>query len=513
VSGSGFLWRVARPVLRPYQRAAVEQVFTAWRAGRRAPVLVLPTGAGKTVILVEVIRVVVEAVASPDSVLVLVPRRELVGQTVEKLEAVGIAPGVICAAMDPEAGLRAPVQVASIETLHARVQRLAYLALPPPRLVVIDEAHLSITKRKVELVEGLGAERLLGVTATPTRKDGRALGVLYDALLAPASVASLTDLGFLVRARYWSWETPDLRDVRVEQGDYVTAQLADVMNRPKLLADVVATWLRHAGDRRTVVFTVDIPHGVAMAECFRHEGVAAEHLSAKTPLPERAATLARFRSGETQVVCNCFVLAYGFDLPAVSAVVLARPTQSLMLYLQMLGRALRPAPGKADCVVLDHAGAVHRHGFVDEERQWTLAGRTALQPTPGRVKDAREAKECPECHAVWTNGGMCPECGYVLRPRGRLVPTLPGELVELGAVAASDAGDAQDRMRFYAELRGYAAAHGFKPGWAAHKYKERHHRFPPWSWNGQPVAAPSRATCGWIRSRYIAWRKTGGHAA
>src|SRR5262249_24339470 len=160
-----------------------------------------------------------------------------------------------------------------------------------------------------------GAERLLGVTATPTRKDGKALGVLYDELLAPASVAELTAAGHLVRARYWSWPTPDLRGVRVESGDYVAGQLADVMNRPKLLADVVATWLKHAGDRRTVVFTVDIKHAVAMAECFRREGVAAEHLSAETPLPEREATLARFRAGDTQVVCNCFVLAYGFDLP------------------------------------------------------------------------------------------------------------------------------------------------------------------------------------------------------
>jgi superfamily II DNA or RNA helicase len=516
VTGQGALWTPAGlpcPVLRPYQLAAVEQVLAAWRAGRRAPLLVLATGAGKTVILVEVIRLVLAAVpfSSPACVLVLVPRRELVGQTVEKLKAVGIAPGVICAAMDPEAGLVAPVQVASVDTLHARVQRLDRLTLPAPQLVVIDEAHLSITTRKVDLVEALGAERLLGLTATPTRKDGRALGVLYDELLAPASVASLTVAGFLVRARYWSWPTPDLRGVRVEAGDYVTGQLADVMNRPKLVADVVATWLKHAGDRRTVVFTVDIKHAVAMAECFRQEGVAAEHLSAETPLPEREAILARFRAGETQVVSNCFVLAYGFDLPVVSAVVLARPTRSLMLYLQMVGRALRPAPGKGDCLVLDHAGAVHRHGFVDEERCWTLDGRTALVPSAVRAKAAREAKQCPECAAVWMDGPICPECGYELRPKGRLVPTLPGELVEVNGTGTS--ADPDDRRRVHAEFKGYAVEHGFKPGFAYVKYLERYGEKPSWSWRNDAPQPPSPATRGWLRSRWIAQRKARERAA
>jgi superfamily II DNA or RNA helicase len=509
VTGQGALWTPAGlpcPVLRAYQLLAVELIFAAWRAGRRAPLLVMPTGAGKTLVLAEVIRLVVAIAAAPACVLVLVPRRELVGQTVEKLKAVGLLPGVICAAMDSQAGLQAPVQVASIDTLYARVQRLDRLTLPAPRLVVIDEAHLSITKRKVDLVEALGAERLLGLTATPTRKDGRALGVLYDELLAPASVASLTQAGFLVRARYWSWPTPDLRGVRVEAGDYVTGQLADAMNRPKLLADVVATWLSRAGDRRTVVFTVDIEHAVAMAECFRREGVAAEHLSAETPLPEREAILARFRAGETEVVCNCFVLAYGFDLPAVSAVVLARPTRSLMLYLQMVGRTLRPAPGKVDCLVLDHAGAVHRHGFVDEERCWTLDGRTALVPSPVRAKAPREAKECPECHAIWIDGPTCPECGYELRPKGRLVATALGELVEVKATGSGD--EQEDRRRVYAEFKGYALEYGFKiPGFPFVKYLERYNAKPPWSWQHDPPQVPSRATRGWLRSRWIARRK------
>jgi superfamily II DNA or RNA helicase len=351
----------------------------------------------------------------------------------------------------------------------------------------------------------------VGVTATPTRKDGRALGVLYDVLLEPATVASLTAERHLVPVRYWSWPTADLVGVRIDRRtrDYDVADLAVAVNQPKLLGDIVAHWLAHAATRRTIAFTVDIKHAVALAEAFRCQGVAAEHVSALTPLPEREATLARFRSGATRVVCNCFVLAYGFDLPPVSCVVLGRPTRSLMLYLQMVGRALRPAPGKQDCLVLDHAGAVHRHGFIADERSWTLEGDTALVPSPTRPKPDRAAKTCPECHAVWIDGQACPECGYLLRPKGRLVDTLEGDLVEIGVRTPEEI----DRQGFYLELRGYAAAHGFKPGWAAHVFREKFGAFPPWAWNREPARDVSFATLGWIQSRFIAWRKSGGRVA
>src|SRR5262249_7980315 len=153
----------------------------------------------------------------------------------------------------------------------------------------------------------------------------------------------------------------------------------------------------------TIVYAVSIAHAVALAEAFRREGVAAEHVDANTPAPIRADTFKRFRAGTTQILTNCFLAAYGFDVPPVAAIVLARPTRSLMLYLQMLGRGLRIAPDKRDCIVLDHSGAVHRFGFATEERVWTLRGTTALVPSPVRKRAAREAKQCPDpdCGAVW----------------------------------------------------------------------------------------------------------------
>jgi superfamily II DNA or RNA helicase len=493
--------------LRPYQIDALDRLDAAFAIGRRAPLLVLPTGSGKTIVAAELIR---RTVAPGGRVLFLAPRRELVGQTSEKLDAVGVEHGVILAGADERDGLGAAVQVASVDTLVSRMVRRQTLTLPDFDLVLIDEAHLSITKIRRELLARWPAARQVGLTATPTRKDGRALGLLYDTIIEPATTAALVAQGYLAKARYFSWPTPNLTEVRTRAGDYNVPDLEFVMNTTPLLADIVATWLQHASERRTIVYAVSIAHAIALAEAFRREGVAAEHVDANTPAPVRAATFARFRAGTTQIMTNCFLAAYGFDLPALSCVVLARPTKSLMLYLQMLGRGLRIAEAKTDCLVLDHSGAVHRHGFATDDRRWTLAGRTALLPSPVRVTPAREPKECPACHGVWIDGATCPECGYERRPMGRLVETIAGELVELGTGASREV---QDQQVFFAELRRYAAERGFKPGWAAYKFRERYGDWPPRRWSTMPMVAPSRATRGWLLSRYIAWRKSGGGRA
>jgi superfamily II DNA or RNA helicase len=374
---------------------------------------------------------------------------------------------------------------------------------------MVDEAHLSITAVRQRLLARWPGALRVGLTATPTRKDGRALGLLYDTLIEPATPAELTRDGYLVPARYFSWPTPDLSRVRVTAGDYNLQELAAAMDRRELLGDIVSTWCAHAADRRTVAFCVSVAHAMGLAEAFRQVGVAAEHVDCKTPAAARAAIFARFAAGTTQVLTNCFVAAYGFDLPVMSCIVLARPTRSLMLYLQMLGRGLRIATDKADCLVLDHAGSVHRFGFATDPRPWTLEGRYALEPTPRRERPAHEPKECPQCHAVFQGTRVCPECGHVLRPVGKLVATRDGTLVEIGA---GEEPDIQKREIFFLELRGYASDRGYKPGWAAHKYRERHGSFPPWSWNDMPTLTPSPPTLRWIKSRQIAFARS-GHAA
>ena len=486
----------------PFQTRAIEQLDQAVAEGSRSPLLVLPTGSGKTTIATELIR------RHDQRAMFLAPRRELVHQASARLAQAGILHGVLLAGADERKNGSARVQVASIDTLVSRMMRRDRLSLGDFDLVLVDEAHLSITDIRTRLLSRWPNALRIGLTATPTRKDGRALGVLYDRLIEPATVGELQADGFLVPARYFSISEPDLERVRTVGGDYNGKDLEKAVNQPQLVGDIVATWLARAADRRTVVFCTSIAHSVAVAEAFQQAGVAAEHVDAKTPTAEREAIFARFSAGQTQVLTNCFLASYGFDLPVLSCVVMARPTKSLMLYLQMLGRGLRIAEGKADCLVLDHSGCVHRHGFAHDDRPWTLEGEFSLvrdaSSAKGETAEARQI-DCPECAAVFSGTRTCPSCGYYLAPKGKIVQTIDGELVEIGA---SLEPDQQDRLEFYLELRGFARERSYSPKWPAAQYRGKFGTWPPWSWNDLPAAAPSLVTRRWVKSRIIAWQKS-----
>lgn len=491
------------PTLWPFQAAALDRLAASFAAGRRSPLLVAPTGSGKTVMAAELIRREREA---GHRCLFLAPRRELVDQTTHKLAALGVGHGVILAG-DRRTNLYAPVQVASVDTLLSRMVRRSRLTLPPFELVIVDEAHLGVTRARAALLAQWPDARRVGMTATPARRDGRALGIFYDDLIEAATPAALVASGHLVPARYFTVSTPDLSRVRVVAGEFNAKDLDHAVNRAELIGDVVQHWLGHAAERRSVVFATSVAHSVALAAQFRQHGVAAEHVDAGTPHGERADTFDRFRCGATQVLTNCFLASYGFDLPALDCIVLARPTRSTALYLQMLGRGLRTAAEKADCLVLDHAGNVHRHGFATDDRLWTLDGERALAEPAAAVRGLRDGGKiltCPDCKCSFTGSRECPECGYYFAPKGRMVHTLDGELVEVGAHLD---GDQQGRLTFYLELRGVASERGYRGGWCAHKYRERHGAFPPWTWNELPAATPTIETRRWLTSRVIAWRR------
>ncbi len=487
---------VDAPLLRTYQTNGIMKFNAARSAGHRRILVVAPTGSGKTVIAGELIR---REAAAGKQVLLIAPRRELIHQASRKLEAVGVAHAFILAG-DNRHNAYSPVQVASIDTLRARMYQLKTL---DPDVIIIDEAHLYITKRRTELLAQWPNALLIGLTATPSRQDGRGLATLFDTLIEVSTVADLTFEGHLVPARYFSISEPDMSRVAVIGGDYKQDDAATAM--APLIGDIVQTWLARAGGRRTVVFCMTVAHSVSLCATFRAAGVDAEHVDGGTPLDQRAAILARFASGETQVLCNVAVASIGFDLPVVDCIVLARPTKSLVMYLQMIGRGLRPAPGKTDCLVLDHSGTVRRLGFAEDERHWSLDGHGDLATTRA-AREASNGKDviCPACSCVYCGGLVCPECGHYIAPKGKLIRTLNGELIEVGSHLA---GDDATKLQFYLELRGYGVGRGHKPGWAAMKYRELHSVFPPWSWNDQPAAQPSVTTMRWVQSRNIAYAR------
>lgn len=495
------------PKLRPYQSDVIEKFRAAVIIdGKRKVMLVAPTGSGKTVIAGAIVK---DAVARQQRVLFFSHRREITGQTSAKLYAVDVDHGIIQAGFPLR--LHEPVQVASVQTLTARAIRGSAIELPHADLVIVDEAHHTPADTYRKVLAAYPGAVVLGLTATPCRKDGRGLGNIFETMIECPQVEDLIDLEFLVpTVVYAPADRIDLSGIRTQAGDYVESQLAERMNTAKLVGDVVTHWHRHGERRRTVVFATDVAHSVHLRDEFRKSGARAEHLDGKTPKDERETILKRLAQGEIELVCNCMVLTEGWDCPEASCLILARPTKSTGLFRQMVGRGLRPAPGKANCVVLDHAGAVFEHGFVEEPVVWTLdVTRRARNSKHDARRDSYSSRlcDCPKCGALRVAGEKCRSCGYLPQRPPRAVDWEDGELgrVDRSGHAHGHRATASERDRWHRQLVHIATERGYRPGWAAHKYREKFGAFPPWG-TVTPIPA-SPEVLSWIRSRQIAYAK------
>jgi superfamily II DNA or RNA helicase len=475
---------------------------------------VAPTGSGKTVIAAEIIN---RVLARGGRVLVIAHRREIITQTRDKLIAAGVTPGIVLAGLEKELRPYANVQVAGIQTLHARAIRSNRMPMPAATVVIIDEAHHARGRTYQKVLDQYPDALIIGLTATPVRGDGRGLGNIFDQKIEAPQVAELIVGGYLVRSRVYAPVDPDLRGVQTQQGEYVISQLSARMNTDQLVGDVVADWLKHGERRKTVVFATDVAHSVHIKNEFVNAGVRCEHLDGSTPKDERDAILARFKSGETEVVTNCMVLTEGWDMPEVGCCILARPTKQMGLYRQMIGRVLRPAEGKPDAIILDHSGAVYRHGLPEDHVEWTLdVDRRAENPTQDKRRRGEEPKlrECPSCKVLMTKP-PCDRCGWMpASRRGQDRDFADGELgLVVGGKAQAPQYSEGDRIIFYRQLRSLQQTKGYRPGWAAHKFKDKFGTFPPWAYNDLPPAAPTDVTLRWIKSRDIAWAKSRRAAA
>jgi hypothetical protein len=285
------------------------------------------------------------------------------------------------------------------------------------------------------------------------------------------------------------------------------------MDKAQLVGDIVTHWHRLAERRPTVVFATGVGHSIHLRDEFRRSGVLAEHIDGSTPVEERDRILAGLAAGTIEVVCNAMVLTEGWDCPAVSCLVLARPTKSMGLYRQMAGRVLRPAPGKTDAIILDHAGAVFEHGFIDEPVIWTLdQDKRAENPAQSGRAERRmpTLATCPECAAVRLDGHACPACGWRPRPKPVAVDVVDGELAQVYADGTARAGAASpaEKQLFYQELAYIAQELGHKRGVVFYRYREKFKgEKPPDSWRNLPPLPPRPETRAWYRSRQIAYAK------
>lgn len=411
--------------LRPYQKQAIADVRAALeRSG--SVVLQMPTGSGKTVTAAEFIRQ--ESAKGP--VWFICHRREIIRQASKAFSALGVSHDVI--APKPEAmGLGfgyspgARVKIASVQTLSRR----SIENYDAPRLAFWDECHRAAAKTWSSIIKALPNTLHVGLTATPERLDGKGLSDLFSDLVCGPSIQALIDATppALSRVRIFAPTQPDLTKARISMGDYRKEDADAIMNTPVIIGDAVAEYRRHAGGSRALVFATSVAASKNIADKFNSEGIPAAHVDGDTPVAERDAAVSDLGAGRIKVLTNVEVFTEGVDVPEVDTVILLRPTRSLALYLQMVGRGMRPADGKDRLTILDHAGLVYEQGLPFYDWQWSLEGGARKR----RIMAAREAGErlrkCPECSHVHPITPVCDECGFEY-PSGREVGGYDGHL-------------------------------------------------------------------------------------
>jgi superfamily II DNA or RNA helicase len=435
--------QIPPPALRDYQERATSDIWQSYASGRRAPLLQLATGAGKTIIFAEITR---RAWHKNNRVLIVAHRHELVEQAAAKLMAVGIMPGIIAAGTRPNRD--APVQVASIQTAIRRDP------VAGTKLMIVDEAHHSAAPSYRTLAAMLPDARLLGCTATPSRLDGKGLGVhahgLFDDLITGATVKELTDAGWLCPAKVYVAKTRlDLRHVRTVAGDYHQGQLAAAVMAADLAGDAVKEYRRLADHQPATVFCVTVAHAEATALAFHAAGYRTGCVHGALPRGERDRLIRGLGSGEIEVLTSCEILGEGVDVPVIGAAILLRPTQSLTVYLQQVGRGLRPAPGKSHLTVLDIAGNALVHGLPDEVHRWSL--------------DAAPKRPAPDL--VVNEDGLAERAPIVTDTETELVELSQDRLARICRLPYREFL-AVPRARF--EIEAYRRAHGYKRGWVWH---------------------------------------------
>jgi superfamily II DNA or RNA helicase len=369
--------------LRYYQVDGLREIAQGLR-DRKKVLYQCPTGAGKSTILSEIVRLYRSY--NPDKrVIVLAHRKELIRQLHHRLGDFGLSSWALYGGIEKQPDHM--IQVASIQTLTA---------CKPDEwptdvgLIVADESHHCAAKTWLSVFDRYPDALRLGVTATPCRGDGKPLREVFDHLILGPSVSKLIADGHLCEYDYYRGKSPKLSGIKQTAGDYNLKELGEAVSDTALLGNIVSTWAKYAFGKRTVVFAVNVEHSMQLRDRFRAIGVAAEHLDGKTPSAERDAIVSRFANGETMVLVNVGIISEGVDIPAIECVQMARPTKSLALYLQCVGRALRPV-GDKRALILDHGNCYVEFGLPCEDRKWTLEGKIKnTQWAPPKVDEELE---------------------------------------------------------------------------------------------------------------------------
>ena len=496
--------------LRPHQERAIEMLRDAIRSGSRRPMIQAPTGFGKTRLAAELVN---GARSKGRRAAFVVPALGLIDQTIEAFVSDGAdlrEIGVI-QSDHPMQDWSKPIQICSIATVGRR-------AIPECDLAIFDEAHIQFKAAKDWLShEDWRSKIIIGLSATPWSKG---LGKFYDRLLVAATTKDLIRDGYLSDFKVFASGKPDLSGVKIVAGDYHEGQLSAAMQKKQLVADVVGTWLEKGPGNKTLVFAVDLPHARAIKEQFDQAGIDAGFVSAKTERDERVRIGRKFNAGQIPVVVNVGTLTTGIDWD-VRCISLARPTQSEILFTQIIGRGLRTAEGKEYCTILDHSDTHTRLGFVTDIHYDEMDMGKEKKP---KKKPEAKVRECPKCTAIKEPArDTCWNCGHKFKPLVRDVEVIAGRLEEMkdgrkGSGTKSGGpknhtalgGEWVPNREIYGMLRWICEERAYKSAWAAIQYRDLVGVWPN-AYSDAPAAHPSGALIAWLdrqrRKKYAMSKK------
>jgi DNA repair protein RadD len=450
--------------LRPYQQDIIAETRGKLRV-HNSVLVQAPTGSGKTALAAYMLG---SAAQKQRRSWFICHRAELVEQTALTFEKVGIQYGIIAAGFPLNPYM--PVQICSIDTIKGRLGRYQL-----PDLIVWDEAHHTAAAGWRRVKEANPQAKHVGLSATPERLDGKGLDELFEAIVQGPPVGWLIEQGYLANYRAFAPPGPNMGNVHTRMGDFVRGENEAVMDKPTITGDAIRHYLRHANGKQAVAFCVSIKHSQHVAAEFRAAGVSAVHLDGTMTSADRKRAVQAFRRGEIKVMTNVDLFGEGFDLPSLEVSILLRPTQSLALYLQQVGRCLRPDAGKDRALILDHAGNMARHGLPDDVREWSLEGRKKKAKAADSEADVA-IRQCPKCYAAHRPAGKCPECGHVYAVVSRQPETVDAELVEVDVEAARQRRVLENKQAdSLAALIELGKARGYRSEilWAAHYHKAR----------------------------------------
>lgn len=461
--------------LRNYQTSAIQKLRNEIASGLKRLALYGPTGCGKSVIIEALTNL---ALLKSKRVAIIANRVQLVRQMAERFDSSGIRYGILQG--NNTKAIHNPVVICSIDTVASR-------GLPDSDFIIIDEGHACAgSKRYRELMFKFNNVPVIAVTATPFSK-GMAKRhpeldnePLFQSLVVAATIRELIEQGFLVDCEIYAPSEPDLTGVRMQKNafgemDYAESAMAEVVDKPALVGDIVDHWHKLSDGKPTICFATSIAHSQHIVSEFVKSGVSAKHIDCYMKEEEKEQITDDFKAGKFTVLSNVALLAEGFDYPACEVMILARPTKSLIRYIQMVGRVLRPFHGKDRGLLLDHSGSCKELGFPTDD--------LPLYLDDGKPKEAKKQereepkpKKCPKCSYMKPpKVAVCPKCKFEAKRTPEEIAVEAGELVKM---TKKPKLEKQDKQKIWSECLGLAQQKNKSDGWASHLYKSITGVFP-----------------------------------